>query len=182
MLKNALPYVFEKPENGFAVMKFFVATELGKGSRDLLGDKHSPKLVMRNLTIIASAIIFTCSVPAKADRLVCSESEHARYMTVVGEVGEMGIDLNPVGQDRATFERLTAAYEKIDPKGPETALFVAHVPTGQFYSQACADERCTMMEMSAPEQACLIEHMNQCSYVALRFRGEEFCLLRSPKD
>ena len=62
--------------------------------------------------------MLTCSIPAKADRLVCSDSEHARYMTIVGEVGEMGIDLNPVGQDRATFERLTTAYENLDPKGP----------------------------------------------------------------
>lgn len=101
---------------------------------------------------------------------------------MVGEVGEMGIDLNPVGEDRTVFERLTAAYETLNPKGPETSLFVAYVPTGQIYSQTCAQERCTMEEMAAPEQACLIDHMNQCSYVALRFRGEEFCLLRSPQN
>lgn len=137
---------------------------------------------MRKLAIIVSAIVFTHSIPTKADRLVCSESEHLRYMTMVGEVGEMGIDLNPVGQDRTAFERLTAAYETLNPKGPKTSLFVAYVPTGQLYSQICAEERCTMEEMSAPEQACLTDHMNQCSYVALRFRGEEFCLLRPPQN
>ena len=138
--------------------------------------------MMRKMAVILSAIVLTYSIPAKADRLVCSESEHLRYMTVVGEVGEMGIDLNPVGQDRAAFERLTAAYEALNPKGPKTSLFVAHVPTGQMYSHSCAQERCTMEEMAAPEQSCLIDHMNQCSYVALRFRGEEFCLLRSPQN
>ncbi|MGH6762814.1 MAG: hypothetical protein ACRECW_14640 [Phyllobacterium sp.] len=138
--------------------------------------------MMRKIAVIVSAIVLTPSTPAKADRLVCSEAEHLRYMTMVGEVGEMGIDLNPVGQDRAAFERLTAAYETLNPKGPKTSLFVAHVPTGQIYSQTCAKERCTMEEMATPEQACLIDHMNQCSYVALRFRGEEFCLLRSPQN
>ena len=136
---------------------------------------------MRKMAVILSAIALTYSIPAKADRLVCSESEHLRYMRMVGEVGEMGIALNPVGQDRAAFERLKAAYEKLDLKGQKTSLYVAHVPTGQIYSQTCAKERCTMEEMSAPEQICLIDHMNQCSYVALRFRGEEFCLLRSPQ-
>ena len=136
----------------------------------------------RKIAVMLSAIVLTYSVPAKADRLVCSESEHLRYMTMVGEVGEMGINLYPVGQDRAAFDRLTAAYETLNPKGPKTSLFVAHIPTGQIYSQTCAEERCTMEEMSAPEQACLIDHMNQCGYIALRFRGEEFCLLRSPQD
>ncbi|WP_210164585.1 hypothetical protein, partial [Brucella rhizosphaerae] len=117
-----------------------------------------------------------------ADRLVCSQSEHLRYMKMVGEVGEMGIDRDPVGENVAAFERLTAAYETLNPKGPKTSLFVAYVPTGQIYSQTCAEERCTMEEMATPEQACLIDHMNQCSYVALRFRGEEFCLLRSPQN
>lgn len=137
---------------------------------------------MRKLAVILSAVVLTASIPAKADPLVCTQSEHLRYMKMVGEVGEMGIDRNPVGQDRAVFERLTAAYESLNPKGPKTSLFVAHVPTGQMYSHSCAQERCTMEEMAAPEQACLIEHMNQCSYVALRFRGEAFCLLRSPQD
>lgn len=136
--------------------------------------------MMRKMAAIVSTVVLTYSIPAKADRLVCSESEHLRYMTMVSEVGEMGIDLNPVGQDRAVFERLTAAYETLNPQGSETSLFVVHVPTGQIYSQTCAEERCTMEEMSIPEQACLIDHMNQCAYVALRFRGEEFCLLRSP--
>ncbi len=138
--------------------------------------------MMGKLAMILSAIVLTYSIPAKADRLVCSESRHLRYMKMVGEVGEMGIDLNPVGQDRVAFERLTGAYEALNPKGQKTALFVAHVPTGQIYSQTCAKERCTMEEMATPEQACLIDHMNQCSYVALRFRGEEFCLLRSPQN
>ena len=137
---------------------------------------------MRNITFIAGAIVLMCSIPAKADRLVCSESEHLRYMGMVGEVGEMGIDRDPVGEDPAAFERLTAAYATLNPEGSETALFVAHVPSGQIYSQTCAQERCTMEEMSMPEQSCLIEHMNQCSYVALRFRGDDFCLLRSPSD
>lgn len=137
---------------------------------------------MRKIAVILSAIVLTSSIPAMADRLICSEEEHLRYMTMVGEVGEMGIDLDPVGQDPAAFERLTAAYEDLNPKGSKTSLFVAHVPTGQIYSQICAEERCTMQEMSTPEQACLIDHMNQCSYVALRFRGEAFCLLRSPQD
>ncbi|MCJ8151920.1 MULTISPECIES: hypothetical protein [Shinella] len=143
--------------------------------------KNSLNGIKRNITI-AVAIVLTCSAPAKADRLVCSESEHLRYMKIVREVGEMGIDLNPVGEDRAAFARLTTAYEIFNPEGPETELFVAHVPTGQIYSQVCAEERCTMEEMSKPEQACLVEHMNQCSYVALRFRGDDFCLLRSPSD
>lgn len=138
--------------------------------------------MMRKIAVILSAIVLTPSLPANADRLVCSESKHLRYMTMVGEVGEMGIALSPVGQDHAVFERLTAAYETLNPKGPKTSIFVVHVPTGQIYSQECAEERCTMEEMSAPEQACLIDHMNQCSYVALRFRGEEFCLLRSPQN
>jgi len=138
--------------------------------------------MMRMLVVILSALALMYSVPAKADRLVCSESRHLRYMKMVGEVGEMGIDLDPVGQDRAAFEKLTAAYEALNPKGLKTSLFVAHVPTGQIYSQTCVEERCTMEEMSKPEQACLIDHMNQCSYVALRFRGEEFCLLRSPQN
>jgi hypothetical protein len=138
--------------------------------------------LMQKMAVIFSAIILTFSTPAQADRLVCSQSEHLRYMKMVGKVGEMGIDLDPVGQDREVFERLIAAYETLNPKGPKTSLFVAHVPTGQIYSQICAAERCTMEEMSTPEQACLIDHMNQCSYVALRFRGEEFCLLRSPKN
>ncbi|MFK3668195.1 hypothetical protein ACI2JN_23405 [Ochrobactrum teleogrylli] len=137
---------------------------------------------MRKVVIIVSAIVLTYSISAKADRLVCSESRHLRYMKMVGEVGEMGIDLDPVGQDRAAFERLTAAYETLNPRGSKTSLFVAHVPTGQIYSQTCVEERCTMEEMAMPEQACLIDHMNQCSYIALRFRGEEFCLLRSPQN
>ncbi|WP_374789047.1 hypothetical protein [Brucella oryzae] len=61
-----------------------------------------------------------------------------RYMKMVGEVGEMGIALNPVGEDRSVFERLTAAYEALDPKGPETSLFAAHIPTGQMYTQSCS--------------------------------------------
>lgn len=137
--------------------------------------------IMRKITVIVSTIVLMFSLPAKADRLICSESEHLRYMKMVGEVGEMGIDLNPVGEDRTVFERLTAAYETFDPKGPKTSLFVAYVPTGQMYSHTCAKVRCTMEEMARPEQACLIDHMNQCSYVALRFRGEEFCLLRAPQ-
>ncbi|KAA9361562.1 hypothetical protein [Ochrobactrum quorumnocens] len=137
---------------------------------------------MQKMGVILSAIVLLFSIPAKADQLICSEKKHLRYMNMVGEVGEMGIDLDPVGEDREAFERLVAAYETHNPKGPKTSLFVAHVPTGQIYSQICAEERCTMEEMSTPEQACLIEHMNQCSYVAIRFRGEEFCLLRSPKN
>lgn len=138
--------------------------------------------MMRKMTVILSAILFTYSISAKADRLDCSASEHLRYMSIAGEVGEMGFDLDPVGEDRAAFERLIAAYETLNPKGLETSLFVAHVPTGQIYSQTCAVDRCTMEEMSVPEQVCLIDHMNQCSYVALRFRGEEFCLLSSPHN
>lgn len=138
--------------------------------------------MIRKLAVIVSAVVLTFSIPTKADRLVCSESEHLRYMKMVGEVGEMGIDLSPVGLDRTAFERLIAAYETLNPKGAKTSLFVAYVPTGQIYSQTCAKERCTMEEMSAPEQACLIDHMNQCSYVALRFRDEAFCLLRSPRN
>ncbi|KAB2724336.1 hypothetical protein [Brucella intermedia] len=137
---------------------------------------------MWKIPVIVSAIVLTVSIPVKADRLVCTVSEHLRYMKMVGEVGEMGIDLNPAGQDRTTFERLIAAYETLNPTGPKTSLYVAYVPTGQIYSQTCAKERCTMEEMSAPEQSCLIDHMNQCSYVALRFRNEEFCLLRSPRN
>lgn len=144
--------------------------------------KESRKEIMRKLTIITCAIVLTCSIPAKAVRLICSDSEHLRYMTMVSEVGEMGIDLNPVGQDQAAFERLTTAYETLNPNGSKTAIFAAHVPTGQIYSHVCAQERCTMEEMSAPEQACLIKHMNQCGYVALRFRSQDFCLLRSPLD
>lgn len=137
---------------------------------------------MRKLAVILSAIVLTSSSPAKADRLVCSQSEHLRYMQMVSKVGEMGIDRDPVGEDRAAFDRLITAYETLNPKGPKTSLFVAYVPTGQIYSKTCAQERCTMEEMAAPEQACLIDHMNQCSYVALRFRGEAFCLLRSPQN
>ncbi|MDH7791332.1 hypothetical protein QBD00_002240 [Ochrobactrum sp. AN78] len=145
--------------------------------------KHlTEREMMRKFSIILTAIVMTYTIPAEADRLVCSQLEHLRYMKMVGQVGEMGIELNPVGQDRATFERLIAAYESLDPKGPKTSLFVAYVPTGQIYSKVCAQERCTMEEMAAPEQSCLIDHMNQCSYVALRFRGEEFCLLRSPQN
>ncbi|WP_273793772.1 hypothetical protein [Brucella anthropi] len=103
-------------------------------------------------------------------------------MQMVGKVGEMGIDRDPVGEDRAAFDRLITAYENLNPKGPKTSLFVTYVPTGQIYSKTCAQERCTMEEMAAPEQACLIDHMNQCSYVALPFRGEAFCLLRSPQN
>jgi len=139
-------------------------------------------LMMQKIKFILIAVILTYSIPAMANQLVCSETEHLRYMRMVSEVGEMGINLDPVGEDRETFERLIAAYESLNPQGPNTSLFVAHVPTGQVYSQICAEERCTMEEMSTPEQACLIDHMNQCSYVALRFRGEEFCLLRSPQN
>jgi len=138
--------------------------------------------MMGKMTVLLSALVLMYSIPAKANRLICSEERHLRYMKMVSEVGEMGINLDPVGEDRATFERLIAAYESLNPQGPNTSLFVAHVPTGQVYSQICAEERCTMEEMSTPEQACLIDHMNQCSYVALRFRGEEFCLLRSPQN
>ncbi|MGW6780840.1 hypothetical protein ACWF50_22800 [Brucella pseudogrignonensis] len=138
--------------------------------------------MMRKMAVILSDVTLTVSIPAQAARLVCSQSNHLRYMKMVGEVGEMGIDLDPAGQDRAAFERLTAAYDALDPKGPKTSVFVAHVPTGQIYSQTCIKQRCTMKEMATPEQACLIDHMNQCSYVALRFRGEDFCLLRSPQN
>jgi len=140
------------------------------------------KWKMRKLAVIFSALMLVYSINAKADRLVCSEAEHLRYMKKAGEVGEMGIDLNPVGEDRVAFERLIAAYETLNPKGSKTSLYVAYIPTGQIYSHVCAQERCTMEEMATPEQACLIDHMNQCTYVALRFRGEEFCLLRSPQD
>lgn len=115
-------------------------------------------------------------------RLVCSETAYLRYMAVVGEVGEMGIGLVPSVQNRDSFERLMTAYEALDISGPQTSIFVAHVPTGQIYSQSCRDERCTMEEMAAPDQACLTEHMNQCSYIAIRFKGEEFCLLGAPQD
>lgn len=137
---------------------------------------------MRKLAIIFSSIMLVYSISAKAERLVCSEAEHLRYMKMVGAVGEMGIDLNPAGEDRAVFERLTAAYKAHNPKGSKTSLYVAYIPTGQIYSHVCAQERCTMEEMAAPEQTCLSNHMDQCAYVALRFRGEEFCLLRSPQN
>lgn len=163
---------------------FLILTRQSQRSQKLYTAlKHlTEREMMRKLSIILSAIVMTYTIPAGAGRLVCSESEHLRYMKMVGEVGEMGIDLNPVGQERVTFERLIAAYEALNPKGLKTSLFVAYVPTGQIYSKTCAQERCTMEEMAAPEQSCLIDHMNQCSYVALRFRGEEFCLLRSPQN
>ncbi|NKC23278.1 hypothetical protein HED50_21210 [Ochrobactrum oryzae] len=78
--------------------------------------------MIRKLAVILSAIVLAYSIPAKADRLVCSQSEHLRYMKMVGEVGEMGIDRDPVGEDVAAFERLTAAYETLNPKGPKTSL------------------------------------------------------------
>lgn len=137
---------------------------------------------MQKIAVFISAIVLTFSVSAKAAPLDCSEEEHLRYMKMVSQVGEMGINLSPAGEDRAVFDRLTAAYEALDQNGAETSLFVAHIPTAQMYMHSCAKERCTMEEMARPEQACLIDHMNLCSYVALRFRGEDFCLLRSPQD
>ncbi len=87
---------------------------------------------MQKMAVMLGAIVLACSIPAKADRLVCSESRHLRYMKIVGEVGEMGIDLDPVGQDRAAFERLIAAYEKLNPKGLRPRFLSRMFPPVKF--------------------------------------------------
>lgn len=110
-------------------------------------------------------------------RLVCSEEAHSQYMKIVGQVGEMGIGLNATLENPDDVTRLMAAYDGLNLEGPETVIVSGHVPTGQLYQNICANERCTMEEMAKPFTQCQMDHFNDCTDVAIRFRGQEFCMI-----
>ncbi|MFM2391811.1 MAG: hypothetical protein RLZZ437_3366 [Pseudomonadota bacterium] len=116
-------------------------------------------------------------VTSPSGRLVCSRDAHMQYMQQVAEVGEMGLGLNATIETPADVDRLLAAYDAMALSGPQTVVVAAHVATGQTYQQTCAAERCTLAEMADPNRQCQTDHFNGCSYLALRFRSQDYCMI-----
>ena len=114
-------------------------------------------------------------------QLICSQQNYRRYMEQVGEVGEMSLGLQSAAETPDDFARLMQAFDRIGATGPQTTIISAYVPTGETYVTFCRQERCTMEEMGQSRHECLSDHMNGCADIALRFRGENYCLIEPPE-
>jgi hypothetical protein len=121
-------------------------------------------------------------IRSPSGHLVCSKDAYMKYFAQVAAVGRMGLPFNETLPDRSAIMRLLVAYEALRLSGPRTMLVAGHYPSGALYHQTCASERCTLEEMAQPMSACLTRHFNHCSYIAVRFRGVDYCLVGEASD
>lgn len=114
-------------------------------------------------------------------RLSCSWGDYERYMKIMLESGEMTLGLDPHGGDTEEQLRMLAAYDALDLQGPQTVVVASYVPDATLFTQSCAGPKCTMAEIAAPLDACLMKTYDDCVYLALRFDGQDYCLIAPPE-
>ena len=117
-----------------------------------------------------------------SQRLSCSASDYRNYVKIMVQTGEMTIGLDSDSGTDEQQARMLAAYDALNLSGPQTVIVSAYVPEADLYTQVCAAEKCTMEELFAPRTACLTERFNDCTYLALRFKEQDYCLIAPSEE
>ncbi|WCR02057.1 hypothetical protein [Paracoccus saliphilus] len=112
----------------------------------------------------------------------CSQTEYSKYTDIMLEAGEMTISKQPSSGDREQQLTLINSFESLKLPRNKTAVTVGHFPTGKIYTNICKNEKCSLEEIATPEQECLTEHWNDCPYVAIKFRENNYCLLEVERE
>jgi hypothetical protein len=119
----------------------------------------------------------TAAIISPSGRLVCSQEAYMAYFAQVAQVGAMGLGYNETLPGRSAIDRLLAAYDRLPPAASQTVIVAGHFPSGQLFRHGCAAERCTIEEMAVPMFDCQTVHFNDCTDLAIQFRGKHYCLV-----
>ena len=109
--------------------------------------------------------------------LTCSATAFREYQSKMVEIGDMTIASQPYDNSVAKQKEALANYLAKRPDGLNTVIASVHVPSGEIFTTTCKEEKCTMKEIGQADYDCMYTHMGNCSYIAVRFRGQDMCLL-----
>ncbi len=109
--------------------------------------------------------------------LTCSTSAFGKYQSKMIEIGDMTIASQPYDGSVSQQKQALSNYLSMRPNGLKTVIASVHVPSGEVFTHTCKEERCTIEEMFESDKICLLKHMGNCSFIAVRFRGQDTCLL-----
>ncbi|MBL3587740.1 hypothetical protein JMM61_20740 [Rhodovulum sulfidophilum] len=113
--------------------------------------------------------------------MVCSSDAYNAFVPLMSQAGEMGLSQMPFEGTAAEQRAILDRYAALGLTGPETVVTSVNLDDGKVYANTCAAERCTMAEMAAAEAMCWQDTRN-CTYLAIRFRGQDHCVLAPAKD
>ncbi len=134
--------------------------------------------------LVASLLYGEKSRPALASangQLTCDSAQYEEYNRNMLLAGEMTVGRIPASGTRQQQQKVLDAYAALGLPRDKTIVAAGHLPTGKVYTTVCANEKCTMEEMARPEQACMTDDWNGCSYLAMQFREKQYCFL-TPAD
>lgn len=114
--------------------------------------------------------------------LSCTNEQFADYTKYMLLAGEMTLSQPPDSGTRLQQQKMIDAFDALTLPKDKTVIAVGHVNTGKIYTTTCEKEKCTLDEMAKPEHACLVEHWNDCPYLAMQFREKKYCFLAPADD
>jgi len=114
-------------------------------------------------------------------KLSCDSTQYGEYNKHMLQAGEMTVGRMPASGTRQQQQKMLDAFQALDLPKDKTIIATGNVLTGKVYTATCEHEKCSMEEMAQPEQACMTEDWNNCSYLAMQFRDKQYCFL-SPAD
>lgn len=94
----------------------------------------------------------------------------------------MTIASQPYDGSVAKQKEALANYLAKRPDGLKTAIASVHVPSAEIFTTTCKEETCTMKEMGQADYDCMYAHMGNFSYIAVRLRAQDMCLLEPASE
>lgn len=110
-------------------------------------------------------------------QLSCDSAHYEEYNKNMLLAGEMTIARMPASGTLEQQQKMLDALQALSLPKDKTIIAAGNVLTGKVYTTTCQNEKCTMEEMAKPEQACMAEDWNGCSYLAMQFREKQYCFL-----
>ncbi len=114
---------------------------------------------------------------AEGSELACSAASFGQYQSNMTEIGQMTVSAQPYEGSVSQQNTAISNYLLKRPDGQKTIIASVHMPSSEIFTTTCKEETCTIDEMTKSKQDCLYAHLSQCTLMAVRFRGQDMCLL-----
>lgn len=114
--------------------------------------------------------------------LTCSAATFREYQSKMTEIGKMTVSAQSYEGSVSQQKKAISNYLLKRPDGSKTIIASVHVPSSEIFTTTCEEDTCTIDEMTKSKQDCLYAHMSQCTLMAVRFRGQDMCLLEPARE
>lgn len=120
---------------------------------------------------------------AGGNSLTCSTiAFRDEYQSNMLDISDMTIASQPYKGTSNQQKKAISNYLSTRPNNSKTTIASVHVPTGEIYTHTCKNQKCTIREVFESDRACLLAHMGNCSFIAVRFREQDMCLLQPAQE